>query len=32
MNGADAVRVHDVVAMRDVVRVVEAIARASQLD
>ncbi len=31
MNGADAVRVHDVLAMRDVVRVVEAIAGADQL-
>ena len=32
MNGADAVRVHDVEAMRDVVRVAEAIAGASELD
>jgi dihydropteroate synthase len=32
MNGADAVRVHDVAAMRDVARVAEAIAQASQLD
>ncbi len=32
MNGADAVRVHDVAAMRDVVRVAEAIAQARQLD
>jgi dihydropteroate synthase len=32
MNGADAVRVHDVAAMRDVVRVAEAIAGASELD
>ena len=32
MNGADAVRVHDVASMRDVVRVVEAIAGASELD
>jgi dihydropteroate synthase len=32
MNGADAVRVHDVAAMRDVVRVAEAIACAGELD
>jgi dihydropteroate synthase len=32
MNGADAVRVHDVAAMRDVVRVAEAIAGAGELD
>jgi dihydropteroate synthase len=32
MNGADAVRVHDVAAMRDVVRVAEAIACARELD
>jgi dihydropteroate synthase len=32
MNGADAVRVHDVAAMHDVVRVAEAIAQARQLD
>jgi len=32
LNGADAVRVHDVAAMRDVVRVAEAIAGASELD
>ena len=32
MNGADAVRVHDVAAMRDVARVVEAIAQAEQSD
>jgi dihydropteroate synthase len=32
MNGADAVRVHDVAAMRDVVRVAEAIAAAGELD
>jgi dihydropteroate synthase len=32
MNGADAVRVHDVAAMRDVVRVAEAIAQAGQSD
>ena len=31
MNGADAVRVHDVAAMRDVVRVAEAIAQAGEL-
>jgi dihydropteroate synthase len=32
MNGADAVRVHDVLAMCDVVRVAEAIAQAEQVD
>jgi len=32
VNGADAVRVHDVAAMRDVVRVAEAIACARELD
>ena len=32
INGADAVRVHDVAAMRDVVRVAEAIACAEQVD
>jgi dihydropteroate synthase len=32
MNGADAVRVHDVAAMCDVVRVAEAIAQSRQLD
>ena len=32
INGADAVRVHDVAAMRDVVRVAEAIACARELD
>jgi dihydropteroate synthase len=32
MNGADAVRVHDVAAMRDVVRVAQAIAGAGEID
>jgi dihydropteroate synthase len=32
VNGADAVRVHDVAAMRDVVRVAEAIAGAGEID
>jgi dihydropteroate synthase len=32
LNGADAVRVHDVAAMRDVVHVAEAIAQAGQSD
>jgi len=32
MNGADAVRVHDVAAMRDVVRVAEAISDAGEFD
>jgi dihydropteroate synthase len=32
MNGANAVRVHDVAAMREVVRVAEAIARAGEVD